>query len=267
MEENRLTRIVQVKRTKLEQLKRVHPIVQSLDSPELHPGRIKTRSFFDALDRTDRVNIIAEIKKASPSKGILCEEFDPVQIAMDYESNGAVAISVLTEEDHFLGSLDHLKMVRHAVIRPILRKDFIFDNYQLYEAAQAEADAVLLIVAILEPALLSRLIELAEKLGMDALVEVHELSELRTALECNAQIIGVNNRDLKTFRVDMNTSVHLAPHVPDSVILVSESGIQTADDIRILRNAGFDGFLIGEFFMKSFNPGKALRELIIRSLN
>jgi indole-3-glycerol phosphate synthase len=267
LEENLLTPIVQARKTKLEQLKKTHPIVQSLDSPELHPGRVKTRSFLDALDRNDPINIIAEIKKASPSKGILCDDFDPVQIAMDYESNGAAAISVLTEEDYFMGSLDHLKQVRHAVVRPILRKDFIFDSYQLYEAAKAGADAVLLIVAILDPPLLSNLIELAEQLGMDALVEVHDLSELRIALECNAQIIGVNNRDLKTFRVDINTSVHLAPHVPDSILLVSESGIQTADDIRILRNAGYDGYLIGEFFMQSINPGKALRELIIRSHN
>ena len=267
MEENRLSLIVQIKKAKLEQLKRTQPITEVADPQVLQRGGIKIRSFYDALDRTERLNIIAEIKKASPSKGLLCEDFDPVQIAMDYESNNAAAISVLTEEDHFLGSLDHLKMVRHAVARPILQKDFIIDPYQLYEAAQTGADAILLIVAILDPSLLRQLMELAEKLGLDVLVEVHSLPELRIALESDARIIGVNNRDLKTFRVDINTSVHLAPHVPDSVILVSESGIQTAEDIRILREAGFDAFLIGELFMKSNNPGKSLRELMIRSLN
>jgi indole-3-glycerol phosphate synthase len=267
LEENRLSRIVQDKKAKLEQLKRTQPLIEIAPLQGIRREGIKLRSFYDALDRTERLNVIAEIKKASPSKGILCDDYDPVQIAMDYESSNAAAISVLTEEDYFQGSLEHLKMVRHAVARPILRKDFIFDSYQLYEAVQAGADAILLIVAILDPAQLKQLMALAEKLGLDVLVEVHSLPELRIALESDARIIGVNNRDLTTFRVDMNTSVHLAPHVPDSVILVSESGIQTADDIRMLRGAGYDAFLIGELFMKSGNPGKSLRELMIRSLN
>lgn len=267
MEENRLSRILQIKKEKLEQLKRTQPVLESTESQRVHHEGVKIRSFYDALDRTERLNVIAEIKKASPSKGILCDDFDPVQIAMDYESSNAAAISVLTEEDHFLGSMDHLKRVRQAVARPILRKDFIFDSYQLYEAAQAGADAILLIVAILDPPQIKQLMLLAEKLGLDVLVEVHSLPELRIALEMDARIVGVNNRDLTTFRVDINTSLHLSPHVPDSVILVSESGIQTADDIRLLREAGYDAFLIGELFMKSKNPGKSLRELMIRSLN
>lgn len=267
MEENQLSRIVQIKKEKLEQLKKTQPVLEVATSQGLRHEKIKIRSFYDALDRIERLNVIAEIKKASPSKGLLCNDFDPVQIAMDYESNNAAAISILTEEDHFLGSLDHLKLVRQAVARPILRKDFIFDSYQLYESAQAGADAILLIVAILGPPQLKQLMLLAEKLSLDVLVEVHSLPELRIALETDARIIGVNNRDLKTFRVDINTSVHLAPHVPDSVILVSESGIQTADDIRMLREAGYDAFLIGELFMKSKNPGRSLRELMIRSLN
>ena len=267
MEENRLSQIVEIKKAKLELLKRTQPILEVAGSQGLPSEKIKIRSFYDALDRTERLNVIAEIKKASPSMGLLCDDFDPVQIAMDYESSNAAAISVLTEEDHFLGSLDHLKKVRQAVARPILRKDFIIDSYQLYETAQVGADAILLIVAILDPPQLKQLMGLAEKLGLDVLMEVHSLPELRIALEMDARIIGVNNRDLKTFRVDINTSLHLAPHVPDSVILVSESGIQTADDIRMLREAGYDAFLIGELFMKSKSPGKTLRELMIRSLN
>ena len=150
---------------------------------------------------------------------------------------------------------------------PLLRKDFIIDPYQLYETAQAGADAILLIAAILDPPLLKQWIKLAGELGLDALVEVHTLPELRTALEADARIIGVNNRDLTTFHVDISTSVHLAPHVPDSIILISESGIQTPDDVRMLREAGFDALLIGELFMRADNPGKSLRELMIRSLN
>ena len=265
MDDNRLAQIVESKKARLERLKKMNPAaaVQSSAARTL----IKTRSFYNALDRDDRLNLIAEIKKASPSKGLLREEYDPVEIAIDYESHGAAAISILTEEDHFLGSLEHLQRVRPNVSRPLLRKDFIFDPYQAYEAAGAGADAILLIVAILDAATLASLIQLAEKLGLDALVEVHDRQELNTALGAGAKIIGINNRNLKTFKVDLQTTLQLAPHVPDAAILVSESGIHTADDIRMLRDAGCDAFLIGEAFMKSEKPGRALRELMIRSLN
>jgi len=265
LDDNRLAQIVESKKARLERLKKMNPAaaVQSSAARTL----IKTRSFYNALDRDDRLNLIAEIKKASPSKGLLREEYDPVEIAIDYESHGAAAISILTEEDHFLGSLEHLQRVRPNVSRPLLRKDFIFDPYQAYEAAGAGADAILLIVAILDAATLASLIQLAEKLGLDALVEVHDRQELNTALGAGAKIIGINNRNLKTFKVDLQTTLQLAPHVPDAAILVSESGIHTADDIRMLRDAGCDAFLIGEAFMKSEKPGRALRELMIRSLN
>ena len=267
MEENRLAKIVEVKRASLAHLKERRPLSEVMNSLASMPPLIKTRSFYNALDRSDRLNLIGEIKRASPSKGLLREEFDPVEIGMDYEANAAAAISVLTEEHHFQGSLEHLRKVRACVSRPILRKDFLFDPYQIYEAAEAGSDAVLLIVAILEPKTLSSLLEIAHKQELDALVEVHNPEELRIALDCGATIVGVNNRDLKTFKVDLQTSMHLAPHVPDSIILVSESGINTSDDIRILRDAGYDAFLIGELFMKAEHPGKALRELMIRSLN
>jgi indole-3-glycerol phosphate synthase len=262
-----LTKILQEKKARVEHLKQVTPLSEELVSRNLPGKSVPTRSFLDALSRTDRLNFIAEIKKASPSRGVLCEQFDPVEIGIGYESNGAAAISVLTEENYFQGSLDHLRRVRQSCSPPILRKDFIFDIYQLYEAAAAGADAVLLIVAMLDPALLLELHKAAQRIGLDVLVEVHTAQELKGALGCEARIIGINNRDLKSLKVDLQTTLQLAPHVPDSVVLVSESGINTADDVRILRDSGCDAFLIGELFMKSAHPGKALRELIIRSFD
>lgn len=266
MDDNRLAQIVESKKARLERLKKMIP-VDAVQSSTTRSTFVKTRSFYDALARDDRLSLIAEIKKASPSKGLLREEYDPVEIAIDYESHGAAAISILTEEDHFLGSLEHLQRVRPNVSRPLLRKDFIFDPYQVYESARAGADAILLIVAILDAAELASLIQLAELSGLDALVEVHDLQELNTALGAGAKIVGINNRNLKTFKVDLHTTLQLAPHVPDATVLVSESGIHTADDIRMLRDVGCDAFLIGEAFMKSERPGRALRELMIRSLN
>ncbi len=266
MKDNFLSRIVEQKKAKIERLKTSAPLSET----EVMRGEGKSRAigaFFNALNKEDRLNFIAEIKKASPSKGILREEFDPVEIAIDYESNAAAAISVLTEEDHFLGSFDHLKLVRQNCSRPLLRKDFVVDPYQIYESVTAGADAVLLVVAILDLQTLSQLLEAARRVGLDALVEVHNMPELKMALQCGAEMIGINNRDLKTFKVDLQVTVQLAPHVPDPVLLVSESGITTADDVRILREAGCDGFLVGELFMKSESPGKALRELMIRSFN
>ena len=266
MDDNRLTQIVASKKARLDRIKQMIP-AGSVEGSVAKTTLVKTRSFYDALARDDRLNLIAEVKKASPSKGLLREDYDPVEIAIDYESHGACAISILTEEDHFLGSLEHLQRVRSNVSRPLLRKDFIFDPYQVHEAAGAGADAILLIVAILDPPTLASLILLAEQVGLDALVEVHDRLELNTALAAGAKIIGINNRNLKTFKVDLHTTLQLAPHVPDAAILVSESGIHTADDIRVLRDAGCDAFLIGEAFMKAEKPGRALRELMIRSLN
>jgi indole-3-glycerol phosphate synthase len=266
LEDNRLVQIVESKKARLDRLKKMIP-ADAVQHAATRSTFVKTRSFYDALAREDRLNLIAEIKKASPSKGLLREAYDPVEIAIDYESHGAAAISILTEEDHFLGSLEHLQRVRPNVSRPLLRKDFIFDPYQVYEAAGAGADAILLIVAILDAAKLASLIQLAELSGLDALVEVHDLQELNTALGAGAKIVGINNRNLKTFKVDLHTTLQLASHVPDATILVSESGIHTADDIRMLRDVGCDAFLIGEAFMKSEKPGRALRELMIRSLN
>ena len=254
-----LDQIVAAKVKRVEEAKLRVPVV-SVTTEEL-----TRRSFSDALSKRPAVNVIAEIKQRSPSKGIIREDFNPVWIAQSYEEGGAAALSVLCEEDFFAGSLEHLAAIRKSINLPLLRKDFIFDEYQLYESAHAGADAVLLIVAILDDALLKDLIGLAGELGLDGLVEVHSTDEMERAARAGASIIGVNNRDLTTFNVDLETSVQLAPLAPQGTILVSESGIGTGNDIRKLRSAGFDAFLIGEHLMRAEMPGSALKTLIDES--
>lgn len=217
--------------------------------------------FYNALIKS-QVNIIAEIKKASPSKGIICENFDPTMIAKDYENGGASAISVLTEEDFFQGSLDILKNVRNTVKLPILRKDFIFDPYQVYEAALVGADVFLLIAAILEEKEIIELVELGIELGLDALVEIHSEQELEKVLDSQIKIIGVNNRNLKNFTVDIDVSLQLAKRMPKNAIWVSESGINNVADITKLQEVGYHAFLIGEQLMRSQKPKEALQELL-----
>src|SRR5207245_1360147 len=195
-------------------------------------------------------------------KGVLCENFDPVRIARQYERGGAAALSVLTDEPFFQGSLAHLAMAREAVTLPTLRKDFTLDEYHVVEAAAHGADAVLLIAAILEGKEIRSLREVAEQYGMAALVEVHSQREMRMALGAGADIIGVNNRDLKTFEVTLETSLRLAAGIPAEVLKVAESGIHSAADIRRLRDAGFDAFLVGEHLMQSAKPSEALRSLM-----
>ncbi len=213
----------------------------------------------DALSRKDRTNIIAEIKRASPSKGVINDRIDVVEMARQYESGGAAAISVLTEPEYFKGSLNDLIAVRSAVRTPILRKDFTVDEFQIYEAAAAGADVVLLIVAGLEKAVLLRLLELArDELGMDALVEVHDSRELAIAVEIGADIIGINNRDLHSLEVSLDTSRGLIAERPANVLLVTESGLVTRDEVEELRSLGFDGFLIGETLIRASNAAKTL---------
>jgi indole-3-glycerol phosphate synthase len=215
-----------------------------------------------SLRSKERVNIIAEIKRRSPSKGIIRADFNPEWIAGRYAMSGAAAISVLTEEDFFEGSLEHLRAVRGRTELPLLRKDFVFDEYQLHETLKEGANAVLLIVAILEDFQLARLITLAREFGLDALVEVHSADEMRGAVGAGASIIGINNRDLTTFKVDLETSIELARLAPRETILVSESGINTGGDVRRLRGAGFNAFLVGEHLMRANDPGEALERLI-----
>lgn len=267
MKENILTEIVNARRKRVEKLKKTNPLSEEQALAGRNEVGMQPRSLYNALSRSGPISFIAEVKKASPSQGLLREPFEPAEIAIAYESNGAAAVSVLTEENHFLGSMGHLKAVRRNISRPVLRKDFIVDPYQIYESAAFCADAVLLIAAILTPEQIVELRQLAEHLGLEVLVEVHDLQELGIALDSGARIIGVNNRDLKTFKVDLQTSLNLAPYFPGSIISVSESGIGTPDEIRKLREVGYDAFLIGERLMKSVHPGRTLRELMVHSLN
>jgi indole-3-glycerol phosphate synthase len=216
-----------------------------------------------ALEDEGRVNIIAEVKRASPSLGMIRVDAEPARIARRYEAGGAAAISVLTEEDRFRGSLDDLRAVRAAVGVPLLRKDFIFEEYQLYEAAGAGADALLLITAALDDETLTRLRRITEdELGMDALVEVHTKEEMARAVLCGAELIGVNNRDLRTFKVSLDTSVELINAAPPDALCISESGLRTPDDLRRLRSLGYRGFLIGETLMRADRPEETLRALL-----
>lgn len=210
-----------------------------------------------------RVKIIAEFKRRSPSLGILRDDLLPADVARRYERGGACAISVLTDEEYFGGSIDDLGAVRSSTDLPILRKDFIIDPIQIYEAAIAGADAVLLIVAALDHVRLGDLRKIAEdELGLDAVTEVHASDELRRALNAGAKIIGVNNRDLKTFQVSLKTSERLIAGAPKDVVMVSESGLQSAESLRHLHRLGFRGFLIGEALMRAHDPETALRALI-----
>lgn len=221
-------------------------------------------AFRNALRSAD-TNIIAEFKRRSPSKGTINAVADLTHVVQSYEAGGAAAISVLTEEDYFAGSLDDLRKVKSAVNLPVLRKDFVFDEYQVYETAAAGADAVLLIVAALDDGLLSQLRQLAEdELHMDALVEVHTSDEMKRAAASGANVIGVNNRDLRTFEVSLETSLSLIREAPRHAVLISESGLHTANDLQRLRAAGYHGFLIGETLMRAGNPEQVLRDLRAR---
>jgi indole-3-glycerol phosphate synthase len=219
-------------------------------------------AFRAALSRRDRVNVIAECKRRSPSRGVLMASYDPVPLARAYEAAGAAAISVLTEPAFFDGSLSHLEAVRAAVATPLLRKDFIVTDYQLLEARAAGADAVLLIVAALPAADLRRLSAQANDLGLDTLVEVHTEPELAVAIDCGAPIIGVNNRNLHTLAVDVRASETLMARMPSGVVAVSESGLKTAADLRQLSALGYRAFLIGERFMTDPDPRAALSTLL-----
>jgi indole-3-glycerol phosphate synthase len=210
----------------------------------------------------DGIAVIAELKKASPSKGLIRASFDPVELARELEAAGAAALSVLTDEEFFQGSLENLRKASAAVAIPCLRKDFIIDEFQLLEARVNSADAVLLIVAALTEDEVTRLAGAARARGLDVLCEVHSADELQRALRVGCDLIGVNTRDLRTFKVDLQTAFDLAPKFPAGVVRVAESGIHSADDVARLRAAGYRAFLVGESLMRAESPGNALRELM-----
>lgn len=227
-------------------------------------NRLPPRSFIEAINarlQLQQPAIIAEIKKASPSQGVLRKDFDPVAIAKSYEEHGAACLSVLTDQDFFQGANEYLQQIHEACLLPILRKDFIIDAYQVYEARALGADCILLIVAALGDAQLQDLTGLSLHLGMEVLIEVHNQEELARALALNLRLIGINNRDLHTFNTNLQTTLNLLKQIPKKHIVVSESGIHTAEDVNRLRQAGVHTFLIGEALMKSADPGVALANL------
>ena len=216
---------------------------------------------FEKALATKEISFICEVKKTSPSKGVIAKDFPYCTIAKDYETAGASAISVLTEPDFFQGSDTYLSEIASLVNIPVLRKDFIIDPYQIYEAKTLGASAILLICAILDTNTLKNYISIAHSLGLSALVEVHDETELLSAIQAGARIIGVNNRDLKTFTVDLSTSLRLRKQIPEHIIFVSESGIKTPEDIALLRENGTNAVLIGETLMRSPNKKKQLAQL------
>lgn len=254
-----LEEIIEAKRARVIVAKEAVPEARLREEAIEMRRSAKPHALLNALNRSDRINIIAEFKRRSPSKGTIRENADAATMARSYESAGAAAISVLTEEKYFDGSLDDLRAVREVVSIPILRKDFIVDEYQVYESAAAGADALLLIVAALDDETLARLLRLTEdELGMDALVEVHTKEEMDIAVANGATLIGVNNRDLRTFNVSTETSVQLARFAPADAVLVSESGLNP-DEVGKLRAVGYKGFLVGEVLMRAADPEWQLR--------
>ncbi len=253
-----LAAIAQHVREEVERRRRQTPLTALRERPLFDVPR---RGFVKNLAGTTR-RIIAEVKRASPSKGLIREDFDAVAIAQDYAHHGASAISVLTEERFFQGSLFYLERIRDAVNLPLLRKDFLLDPYQLIEAKSYGADAVLFIAALLDASLLRELRAQAAELALDSLVEVHSERELEAALQAGAELVGINNRDLNTFEVSLTTTEKLAPLVPAGTAAVCESGIDSLEQIRAVERLGIHVFLIGESLMRSPQPGRKLRELL-----
>lgn len=258
---NRLDEIIAHKRTEVEKLL---PLTEKLRFAAAE--RNDFRSFANALkdplvEKDPRMSVIAEVKKASPSAGVISNDFDPIAIAMDYERAGANAISVITDEKFFQGKLSYLMQVRDKVSLPVLRKDFIVHEAQIYEAVVAGADAILLIVAVLTQEELIRFLDIAHTFQLDVLVEVHDLAELDRAMETDALIIGINNRNLKTFDVSLNTTRELAAELGPDHILVSESGLSTGGDAQLVQQWGADAILVGEALMRSEDKPAMMEEL------
>lgn len=259
---NILTKIVDKKAERLKYARSIIPIhelksrLRELD---------KTRDFKSAIKR-DRENIklIAEIKKASPSKGLIKKDFDHIRIALIYEEKPVSAISVLTEEDFFQGHLSYIKAVKDVTSKPVLRKDFIFDEYQIFESRANNADAILLIAAILDKNQAAEYLHIAKELGLHVLFEIHDEYDMEKALLIDAETIGINNRNLKTLTIDLSTTLRLRKDMPKDKIIVSESGIKNRDDVVLLQNAGIDAMLIGTSLMEAEDIGKKIDELMLK---
>jgi indole-3-glycerol phosphate synthase len=242
--------------------RRINTPIEILE--EIASGVERPRGFTRSLQSkilAKKPAIIAEIKKASPSQGVIREDFKPVYIGQDYAMNGATCLSVLTDKEFFQGSEAYLEMVRKSCPLPVLRKDFMIDVYQIYEARALGADCILLIVAALDDSVMHELAELATKLGMDVLVEVHDADELQRALTLDTRLIGINNRNLRTFITDLQTTLTLKDRIPEDRIIITESGIHSSDDVQLMLDNHIYGFLVGEAFMRADSPGQKMREL------
>lgn len=258
-----LNKIVGKKKERLNSLKTKVPLkeIRSRASDTEWP-----RNFTNALKRNSGpIRLVAEIKKASPIKGVIRQDFDPVTIASIYERKNVDAISVLTEEDYFQGKLEYLLDVKKITDRPLLRKDFIFDEYQIYESKTKGADAVLLIASILDENQSAEFLHLAKEVGLSVVFEAHNFKELEMVLRVNAEVIGINNRDLETLSINLNTTFELKKEIPLDRIVVSESGIKTREDVRRLENAGIDSMLVGTAFMEAEDIGKKIDEFMGRA--
>jgi indole-3-glycerol phosphate synthase len=260
-----LNKILAVKADEVAAAKKYRDLASLRREVEGDPdARRAIRGFENSL-RTNihagRAGVIAEVKKASPSKGVLREDFRPAEIAASYESHGASCLSVLTDVNFFQGSVDYLRQARAACTLPVIRKDFIVDMYQVYEARAMGADAILLIVSALDHGLMAELEACAQELGMDVLVEVHDGDELTAALKLRTRLVGINNRNLRTFETSLDTTIGLLPRIPAEKLVVTESGIMVPDDVKRMRSANVHAFLVGEAFMRAPDPGAELRRL------
>jgi len=257
-----MNKLEEINASKAEEIKRLEPHAADLRKQALL--RNDFRPFRSRLQIPDGVAVIAEVKKASPSAGIIAPDFNPLSQAREYARGGAHALSVLTDEKYFQGHLSYLKQIREQVELPVLRKDFIIHELQVYESVVAGADAILLIVASLDYGMLLKLYNLARTCQLDVLVEVHDQDEMSRALDIGVEMIGINNRDLTTFEVDLETTERLSEDIPNDTVAVSESGIKTGDDVRRLRACGINAVLVGETLMRAKNIPEKLRELLLK---
>lgn len=263
-EDNTPTILKKIVARKWEEVKERQQTLSLANCKSMAFDQPQTRGFVNAISaniNTGKPAVIAEIKKASPSKGVIRENFIPAEIAQSYESAGAACLSVLTDRDFFQGHEDYLKQARNACSLPVIRKDFMVDPYQIYESRVIGGDCILLIAACLSKGQMQDLAGLADEVGLDVLVEVHNAQELESALTLNTKLLGINNRDLHSFDVSLNTTFDLLKNIPEDRIVVTESGINTIEDVRLMQQHSVNSFLVGESFMRADNPGEKLSEL------
>ena len=263
MKNTYLNEILEVTKVSVEEKKKAFPLTETFaSSRNLLPKESFIKSLKASIE-SHRVAVIAEMKKASPSQGVIRENYDPSELAKQYLEAEAACLSVLTDEPFFKGSLEHLSVVKEAVDLPVLRKDFIVDEYQIYESLLKGADCILLIVAALSKNQLQEFSHLALDLNLEVLVEVHDEEDIERALEIRPNLIGINNRDLETFQVNLETTERLVEQIPREILIVSESGIKSSEDIKKIVSSGVNAFLVGEVFMRAENPGKELKNLFL----